>query len=219
MLVDVMLKYLETIGHIAKDTAEHAGRTHVNFVDVHTALAELDVGTADLTEFARAVDEMPCARVVPAFPVRRKRTLETPDEHRADPEAERPEYVPAWLPAFPDRATYARTADVARRDTGPRQAHSKRSRHKQSAEDAIVNIARASGAGMVAKGGPVDALTALPSTSVAGNFGASAETGAHDGERVFNGLLASQSLPAEVLDDREAPRELVEAMSGGPSKQ
>lgn len=215
LLVDMLLKYLETIGLVAKDTAEHAGRTQVNFVDVHTALAELNVTTADLTEFARAADEMPCARVVPNFPVRRKRVLETPDDERADPEPRRDTHIPPWLPPFPDRATYAHTPDVARRDTGPRQAHSKRSRHKQNALDTIVSIARAGAAsgGAAPADVPPDPLLSLPSDGMPDELGPVEEAGAGDADRECTGLLTSHRLPAEVLEDRDAPRELVEAMS------
>jgi hypothetical protein len=39
-----------------------------------------------LVDFARDAEDVPCARAVPAFPVKRKRILITPDDERADTE-------------------------------------------------------------------------------------------------------------------------------------
>lgn len=141
MLVDVLLKYVEMVGLTARDNAEHAGRTEVNFVDVHAALQEFDTSVASLAEFAKESEDTPCARAVPVFPVKRKRVLVTPDDERADDEPTSAETVPAWFPPFPHRSTYARTPTYAPHELDPQQARELMVKHRRDAETAVVGVA------------------------------------------------------------------------------
>lgn len=216
MLVDVLLKYVEMVGLVSRDHAEHAGRTEVNFVDVHAALQEFDASIASLTEFAKESEDMPCARAVPLFPVKRKRVLVTPDDERADDEPQSAETVPAWFPPFPHRSTYARTPSFAPHELDPQQARELMVKHRRDAETAVVGIldasARAATGDESLEGALVpDAIGGLRVVQDGGN--APASRGAE--------VLVANALPSVRLpdDQRDFSRELVEAMRDQTDKR
>ncbi|KAG8468816.1 hypothetical protein KFE25_007334 [Diacronema lutheri] len=218
LLVDVVLKYVDTIGLVARDAAELAGRTEANFVDVHTALSELDASVSGLTDFAREADEVPCARAVPTFPVKRKRILITPDDERTDADQAALDpaaaHVPSWFPPFPDKATYVRTPVYATRDADSQHTHQRAAKHRRDAEAAVVAITRVAGtpagAGVAdadderlarARCAPVELDAPTPAPAFASAAAAAAPLGA----------VVSGRLPAGSAH-REAPRELMDAM-------
>jgi transcription initiation factor TFIID subunit 8 len=216
MLVDVLLKYVEMVGLVARDSAEHAGRTEVNFVDVHAALQEFDTSVASLTEFAKEAEDTPCARAVPIFPVKRKRVLVTPDDERADDEPKSSETVPAWFPPFPHRSTYARTPTYAPHELDPQQARELMVKHRRDAETAIVGVldagARAA-SGDPSQSGALapDAIGGLRAVQCGGPAPACRGTE----------LLVANALPSARLpdDQRDYSRELDEAMRDQSDKR
>lgn len=212
LLVDVVLKYIDTIGLVARDAAELAGRTEANFVDVHAALRELEESVGGLTEFARDADEVPCARAVPVFPVKRKRILITPDDERADADEGAAsavgEHVPAWFPPFPDKATYMRTPAYASRNADLENIRQRLSKHRRDAEAAVVAIARA---GAAPGDGVVEAedeqLTAGRAAPIAGT-----STPQAAGVELSAALPSARLPPSHLGARAEAPRELMDAM-------
>ena len=158
LLVDVVGKYIERIGQLARRYAEHDRRTESGLLDLLQAFEKLTPNRVDLHDLERTCREVPwqvpATSGVPEFPVdHRKRrapygepgaagggvsgssssssssqsSSAKPDEEEdseewakykrqrlgdaAEPGAtrEHPAYVPAHLPDFPERHTYART--------------------------------------------------------------------------------------------------------------
>mmetsp|Transcript_36386 Transcript_36386/g.90773 ORF Transcript_36386/g.90773 Transcript_36386/m.90773 type:complete len:256 (+) Transcript_36386:118-885(+) len=216
LLVDVLLKYIETVGLVARDSAESAGRTEMNFVDVHAALAELETTVSSLTEFARDAEDTPCARAVPTFPVKRKRILITPDDERADAEPPEAPEVPDWFPPFPDKAMYQRTPVFPPRPVDSAEARVRVSKHRRDAESAVVAIARAvdapDGGGEVFYAG---ACARAPQTYP----GATPTDGSVADALSLGGALPAVRLPATYAEAREAPRELLDAMRDADKKK
>ncbi|KAI4346688.1 hypothetical protein L6164_007561 [Bauhinia variegata] len=122
-LCDVVVQYIWSIGKIAHDHANLAGRAECNVFDTIQGLEDLAssqgfsgasdidhcLGSSgivqDIVHFVSKFEQIPFAFSIPQFPVVKKRVL-TPSfsQMGEDPPGE---HITAWLPAFPDPQTYA----------------------------------------------------------------------------------------------------------------
>ena len=114
-LVDVIARYVRTVGVVSTQAAQHASRSEVNLNDLLRGLGTMGGGASltELLEFARAAPDLQFPRDVARFPaVPKAAAAETgakepaTKKRAAEP---RPPHVPDFFPPFPDPCTYRRT--------------------------------------------------------------------------------------------------------------
>eukprot|EP00510_Aplanochytrium_minuta_P003941 CAMPEP_0184017714 /NCGR_PEP_ID=MMETSP0954-20121128/7709_1 /TAXON_ID=627963 /ORGANISM="Aplanochytrium sp, Strain PBS07" /LENGTH=237 /DNA_ID=CAMNT_0026299019 /DNA_START=94 /DNA_END=807 /DNA_ORIENTATION=- len=111
-LVDVVGKYIETIGLLTKTYAEHDGRTKGNLLDLLQTFNTLEpkpVRWKDLITMAdMAMWEIAFPSGVPEYPVEPKRykKMKMYGSQTSSSEQELPPYVPSFLPRFPEPHAY-----------------------------------------------------------------------------------------------------------------
>lgn len=110
-LAELTQKYIEELGHISHGYAEQAARTEANFSDVRLALKDVNANLDDLRNFALLTEDMPFAKDIPEFPV--KKTNESHTERNgnsAELSQPRPSNIPDFLPPFPNPHTFIHTS-------------------------------------------------------------------------------------------------------------
>jgi len=160
-LLDICVRYLRTIGTLSAQAARHAGRSESNYLDVKLALEEMGVGSLqELGKFARESD-LPFARTITPFPVKQTaRSSNAAASAQVQPPEARPQYIPDYLPPFPDPATYRHTTTYNQRPRDPQGARKQRSKLKRQAQEALLNLQQSSG--------QASASALLPSLPAAG---------------------------------------------------
>ena len=138
-LAELVVRYLKEVGASSQAYAEMAGRTHASFPDAVRALEDTGVDLDLLCEYVEKEDEIPFARTVPSFPVRKKaKRLPTFVELGEEP----PSNVPAFLPAFPDKHTYKSTPAYDAHDTDPKVQKDHVDRQRREAKRSLASFKR-----------------------------------------------------------------------------
>jgi len=147
-LADILQLYIEEIGYSSHLYAEHTSRVESNFHDICRSFEDLGVSLQDLYTFAANSDEIAFAKAVPAFPTPRSDDLPPPELR--DPEDPFPPHIPAFLPPFPDKHTYATTPVFAERITDPRVLRRAKSKQKRQLEKSLYELSSKIGVKTVA---------------------------------------------------------------------
>ncbi|KOO24091.1 bromodomain associated family expressed [Chrysochromulina tobinii] len=128
-LLDIFTRYMRSIGTASRLAAEHAGRAESNLADM---LVGLD-----------SVRAAPPHELL-AFLNEEASEVAFPGNFAAFPHEEvRPVYVPDFLPPFPEKRTYVRTAMHAVRENDAPAAKKRRSKHKRQAQDSLLALTEA----------------------------------------------------------------------------
>jgi transcription initiation factor TFIID subunit 8 len=115
-LVEVMQKYIETIGHSANEHAEIAGRNKANLYDVLLALEKMSPAPVTIKDMIREISQeadrdIPFGREVPPFPIKKRKRQQygaTSSTNGEEPQ-QYPKHVPSFLPPQPARHTFCDT--------------------------------------------------------------------------------------------------------------
>lgn len=109
-LLDILTRYIRTVGSASSSATRHAGRSESNYADVRLGLEAVRGSSApSLLAFMQQIPEEVLPQNVAAFPVPWRAT-QMPPLRPAGPRHTKPmEYMPDYLPAFPDPCTYKRT--------------------------------------------------------------------------------------------------------------
>lgn len=138
-LAEVVVRYLKEVGAASQAYAEMSGRTQASFPDAVRALEDTGVDLDLLCEYVEKEDEIPFARTVPSFPVRKKaKRLPTFEEYGEEP----PEGVSPFLPAFPDKHTYKSTPAYDAHDTDPTVQKNQVDRQRREAKRSLASFKR-----------------------------------------------------------------------------
>lgn len=143
-LTDITIRYLCDLGKASQRYANLAGRTQSNALDAVAALedsagasfsdlhcpASSSVCVKELIRFVEYGDEMPFAKPLPRFPVR-KNPKPSPSFLQCGETPSHP-CIPPWLPAFPDPSTYVPSVaiDQSNRDASLDSMEGAKQRHK-----------------------------------------------------------------------------------------
>ncbi|XP_077211299.1 TBP-associated factor 8 [Tasmannia lanceolata] len=155
-LSDIAIRYLLDLGRTVHFCANLAGRTECNVFDIIQGLEDLgsfqgfsgasDVnrclvssGTVrEISQFVNLAEEIPFARPLPRFPVRRGRKP-TPSFSQIG-ETPPSKHIPDWLPAFPDPHTYIHTPVWNERETDLRTDKLEQARQRRKAEQSLLSL-------------------------------------------------------------------------------
>jgi hypothetical protein len=163
VLLDVFTRYMRSLGTAARNTAQHAGRSESNLMDMLQALHTSGAGCTpgDLLAFLNEAPEVafPC-NLSASFPVPREPLSATVAASTATGPESRPPYVPDFLPAFPEKRTYSHTATHNCRVADPPAAKKRRSKHRRQAQESLLALAEAGASGATTS----DALAATSSS-------------------------------------------------------
>ena len=145
-LLDILTRYLRTLGTLSAQGAQHAGRAEANFLDVHLALKAVGVASPrELLAFSR-VRELPYRHPVHIlYPVRpsEMRTFASGCPLSWAPLA-RPAHVPDFTPPFPDSTSCSKNTVYQQRELNVQATRRKRSRLKRDAQDQLLSLQQAS---------------------------------------------------------------------------
>ena len=148
-LLDILTRYLRTLGTLSAQGAQHAGRAEANFLDVHLALKAVGVASPrELLAFSR-VRELPYPHPVHIlYPVRpsEMRTFASGCPLSWAPLA-RPAHVPDFTPPFPDSTSCSKNTVYQQRELNVQATRRKRSRLKRDAQDQLLSLQQASSQG------------------------------------------------------------------------
>ena len=137
-LLDVLARYLRTLGAVSAEAARHAGRSESNFEDVRHGLEAMGAGaSSSLLDFLRTVPEEDLLQNVAGFPVVSGQPPAAARPAGGRHAGTRPPHVPDFLPPFPDPCTYLSTATGHERNQDKTHAKRKRSLHKREAQDSL----------------------------------------------------------------------------------
>lgn len=149
-LIDVISRFVRTVGAMSTRAAQHASRSEVNMNDVLQGLSAVGVGSLeDLLEFARSAPDVQFPRDVAPYPCaagqaegRGAANGGSKDAPRKPPRSAepRPQHVPDFLPPFPDPCTYKRTATHNKRALDPLQARKQRAKLKRQAQESLLGL-------------------------------------------------------------------------------
>jgi len=147
-LSDILQRYIEQIGHSSHLFAELAGRTESNFNDVRRSLSDAGVSLDDLYMFASVAEEIPFAKAIPEFPVKKEKKQEANgianssdnNNNNNNPNTSQPAYIPNCLPSFPDSHTYINTPVYEERLTDSRQIRKNKSKEKRHIETSLAKL-------------------------------------------------------------------------------
>ena len=160
-LLDIFTRYMRTVGTVTRAAAQHAGRSESNLADLLVGLDAVGAGGGaasrphDLLQFVEeeaTEAAFPCN--ISSFPVVRPPTVETTASTASTAGTDaRPAHVPDFLPPFPDRRTYVRTATHNVRPSNVPAAKRRRSQHKRQAQESRLALAQAGASGVSAGDG------------------------------------------------------------------
>lgn len=138
-LAELMVRYLKELGSSSHAYAELAGRTQATFTDVVRALEDTGLDLDLIHEYVEKEEEIPFARTVPSFPVRKRaKRLPTFAERDELP----PESVSAFLPAFPDKHTYKSTPAYDEHETDPKVQKELMDRQRKDSKRSLSSLKR-----------------------------------------------------------------------------
>jgi len=137
VLAEVLVRYISEIGSISHDVAELAGRTKPNVFDVLSALDDLGTSMRDVMEYAAQAEEVPFAKPLPQFPVRRVPDL---PPSFGDAQEEPPSHIPRFLPALPDQHTYRQTPTYEGRELDIKGATQTMYKNNRQADKALLGL-------------------------------------------------------------------------------
>ena len=214
-LVDVISRYVRAVGSVSAQAAQHASRSEANLNDVLLGLnAAGGASLEDLLDFAKSAPDLQFPRDVARFPCaaaqeegRGSANSGVKDASRKPARAAepRPQYVPDFLPPFPDPCTYRRTATHNKRAMDPLQARKQRAKLKRQAQESLLGLQQGDGGPSSADGFCGAAASAaapppapLPSLHPA-TASASAEATVGDGVSDGGGGSAGSRLVPDVL--------------------
>ncbi|CCI44649.1 unnamed protein product [Albugo candida] len=126
-LVEILEKYVQRIGRVAKDNAELAGRAQARATDVMQALHDMIPIPLEINDLVKALEtcKRPFPREIPDFPIQKTDTNEVvlDQSHigHCDP---LPSNAPSFAPPLPSRQTYS----THKRPVVDRKQDSKRTR-------------------------------------------------------------------------------------------
>eukprot|EP00897_Mesotaenium_endlicherianum_P007316 jgi/Mesen1/6612/ME000034S06061 len=143
-LADIMLRYIGEIGEASHSHAELAGRTESNLNDVLLAFSDLGCSLNDLMRFVEYTEEVPFARPIPRFPIKKKPRV-VPSSFYQCHEKPPHDAIPAWLPAFPDKHTYVATPVWPTRQSDPRQDQIEVGKERRRGERSLIALHRRMG--------------------------------------------------------------------------
>ena len=130
-LTDILVKYIEELGYGAHLYAELSCRTDCNFLDLCLALKDCNVTLRELLDYSTNTEEIPFAKPIPPFPIK-PAEVRPIDVEENDPN--RPEYVPYYLPPFPEKHTYIFTPTYEERNTEPGTIRKLKNKRKRQVE-------------------------------------------------------------------------------------
>lgn len=161
-LLDVVSRFVRTVGAVSAQAAQHASRSEVNANDVLRGLRSVGAAPVpELLEFLRTEPDMPFPHTVAAFPATAPRpdptesggnngglgaagAREGTKKRGLEP---RPQHVPDFFPPFPEPCTYRRTTTLNKRALDPQQARKQRAKYKRQAQESLLGLQQgASGA-------------------------------------------------------------------------
>ena len=151
-LLDIFMRYMRTVATVTRAAAQHAGRSESNLADLFTGLDAVSAGGSptslplELLQFVEEeATEAPFPCNICSFPVVQPPTVEMSSSAAVAAGTEaRPAHVPDFLPHFPDRRTYVRTAMHNVRPSNVPAAKHRRSQHKRQAQESLLTAAQAS---------------------------------------------------------------------------
>ena len=198
-LVDVISRYVRTVGSVSAQAAQHASRSEANMNDVLLGLnAAGGASLEDLLDFAKSAPDLQFPRDVARFPCaagqeegRGSANSSVKDASRKPARAAepRPQYVPDFLPPFPDPCTYRRTATHNKRAMDPLQARKQRAKLKRQAQESLLGLQQGDGASCSADGfcGAAASTAAPPPAPLPSLRPAAASTAEAMGDGVSDG--------------------------------
>jgi len=149
-LCDVLQKYMEEIGYRSHWKSELACRTESNFHDARAVLKEMGVSLDDLYTFAALSDEIPFAKPVPAFPMRKttpqtkqteaKEQTTTSQHNGKETDSSLPPHIPKFLPPLPEPHTYVHTPVYDERVSDARVIKKRKSKEKRQVETSLAKL-------------------------------------------------------------------------------
>ena len=173
-LVDVISRYVRTVGSVSAQAAQHASRSEANLNDVLLGLnAAGGASLEDLLDFAKSAPDLQFPRDVARFPCAAAQEVGRGSANGGVKDASRkparaaeprPQYVPDFLPPFPDPCTYRRTATHNKRAMDPLQARKQRAKLKRQAQESLLGLQQGDGGPSSADGfcGAADSAAAPP---------------------------------------------------------
>ena len=198
-LVDVISRYVRTVGSVSAQAAQHASRSEANMNDVLLGLSAAGgASLEDLLDFAKSAPDLQFPRDVARFPCaagpeegRGSANSSVKDASRKPARAAepRPQYVPDFLPPFPDPCTYRRTATHNKRAMDPLQARKQRAKLKRQAQESLLGLQQGDGASCSADGfcGAAASTAAPPPAPLPSLRPAAASTAEAMGDGVSDG--------------------------------
>ncbi|KAL1496525.1 hypothetical protein AB1Y20_016478 [Prymnesium parvum] len=199
-LLDVLTRFLRTVGAVSASTARHAGRGECNFDDVRHGIAALSAASPEaLLAFLRAAPEEALTQAVAHFP-----TCPPPAARAARWEEPRPLHVAEWLPPFPHASAYKRTPSVHTRESDAPTAKKKRSRRKREAQALLYDLQQLD-AGGAAGGARALPPPALADKRKAAGEGEEEEEGEEEQGEAAGRRVAVPLAPPDALLPRHAP--------------
>jgi transcription initiation factor TFIID subunit 8 len=142
-LLDVLTRYIRTIGTVSNSAARHAGRSESNYADVRLALDEMHADPAPaLLRFLQKVPEGSLLQDVAMFPVGHASQVAMVRPASSRHGGVRPQHIPDYLPAFPEPCTYQSTITRNQRMQDEAHAKKKRSQHKRQVTSSVTFSAR-----------------------------------------------------------------------------
>jgi len=189
-LLDVVSRFVRSVGAVSAQAAQHASRSEVNANDVLRGLRSVGAAPVpELLEFLHTEPDMPFPHNVASFPAATPKpdpaegggsnvgpvavgAREGSKKRAAEP---RPAHVPDFFPPFPEPCTYRRTTTLNKRALDPQQARKQRAKYKRQAQESLLGLQQgASGAvdGAAAVEALLPSLRSEPTAGLLGQPGA-----------------------------------------------
>ncbi len=160
VLLDIYTRHMRTVGARASAAAARAGRSEANLVDMLAATGTDSRALLEFLEDEAKEVAFPCN--LAAFPVRTPPAPPPVNAAASRTEVEpRPSHVPDFLPPFPERRTYQRTATHNVRPHDGPAAKKRRSQHRRQAQESLLGL-RVRAQGAEADGGSGECAEAPP---------------------------------------------------------
>jgi len=147
-LAEITQKYIEELGHASHHYAELAGRTECNFNDVRQSFNDLYIKIDDLRAFARFADNMPFAKAIPEFPLKKSSLPNQSNKGTRIPnilakeEIKQPllPHIPECLPPFPPPHTYVHSTISPPQITDQEEIRKKKNKEKKQIEESLSKL-------------------------------------------------------------------------------
>jgi len=143
-LAEITQKYIEEIGITSHKYAESTSRTESNFNDIRQALKDLHVSLDDLRTFALVADDLPFAKDIPEFPLKRPQTDSAdnnvlPSVQETEEKQSQP-HIPDFLPPFPSPHAYIHTPVFEERITDAKLLRKAKNKEKRQIETSLAKL-------------------------------------------------------------------------------